>query len=479
MVGADAADPHGGRVALRDAVVVVDPVDGTLFVEEEDAPGVRRVWSDGQWTAGGAAVTADWPIRTGFALTLDAEGRLESATSQAGIERRYRYDGAGRLASISWPDGSRLDVAYDAEGLRPDTGPGRHRTELSWGAVIRADSTPGGVLEIRSINEGGRADRAIEVEDGAGRVARSWMQAVGGGGERVVAWEDPRGLQTRLDYDDGRVTVQAPGGRTWVARVDGAGRVQELTTPIGGRWDWEYREGLPVSCREPTGRVTRWSWTGGRPVELSIGGRRFRLERDAGARIEAVVSPSGASLRLERNPDGRVVGIVDPSGNTLQLARGPGGRVDAIIERNGGRWALSTDLLGRVDRVVDPTNREVRIARDGAGRVVSLEDSLYGETRIRRGAEGGVTQVVAPDGRRLGIVRDGHGQIRRLQLPDGQTLSVERDPSGDLRWVGQGQRGIEIERGPGGLPSGPARCSGCETSRARSPGSGPRGWRWT
>lgn len=450
-----------GRARSRGSVVTVDPETGALWVEEQDAPAVRRVWDGRRWTVDGGGIDATWPPREGFSLLLGRDGRLQASTAWRGTQRRYRYDAEGRLAGIEWGDGSRLDVRYDGAGRVVETrGPGTRVARYVWSEDgLEVDRTPGGRLSVRAVEAGGVGQRAVEVTDGAGRVARTWWDRTGGR-SRVVAWEGPRGLRATVDLGEGRRTVAA-GGRTWVARTDADDRVLSLTTPSGGEWTWTWdAAGRATALRDPTGRTARWERdAAGRVTEVAEGGRAHTLERDAAGRVVTLTSPSGATTRLERDLAGRVVRIVDASGNAVTLTRGTGGRLDAVIGRTEGRWALSTDLLGRVDRLVDPTNHEVLLQRDGAGRISALVSRRHGTTRLRRGADGGITRVEGPAGQVTGIVRDAHGRVRAVVRPDGTRLTLERDPSGDLRWAAVGRRGLEIERDPLGLPTraGPVR----------------------
>ena len=441
-----------GAASPRGSVVTVDPVTGALWVEEDDAPGVRRVWDGRRWTVDGGGVDAAWPRRAGFTLELDPAGALTRSTSSSGLDRRYRYDASGRLTGIRWADGGRLDVRYDDAGRVVETrGPGVEVARLTWGKELRIDRTPGGPLRVRPLDAGVRGGRGVEVADGAGRIARTWYDTEAGR-ERVVAWEGPRGARTTIDRDGDRLTILA-GGRSWILHTDADDRPTELTMPSGGTWSWTWSEsGAAIGSRDPTGRVERWSRdASGRVIAIARGGREMRVVRDPAGRISAIVSANGASTQMTRDPAGRVVEIVDAAGNSVTVNRGSSGAIEGVVGRTDGQWSLTTDALGRVASIIDPTRHELEVKRDSAGRVTALASSHYGVTRLGRGADGGITRVESPDGRVTGVIRDAHGQVRALARPDGSRLSLERDAAGDLRWAAVGRAGVEVERGPLGL----------------------------
>ncbi len=453
-------------VALgRPVAVVIDPATGALHLEERDGDRVRRAWDGARWTVEGGGIDEAWPPREGFRYDLDDEGVLVSAHGSDGSRRRYLYE-EGRLVGILWQDGGRMVVAYDAQGrvARID-GPGTARVAVDWSASggLSIRDALGRVSRVRPVSPGDLGAEAWEVDDGAGRVVRTWF--AGEGASRTVsAWQDPRGRTTRVRREGGALTVTVGGGAVWRIEADADRQPLAVVDPLGARWTWERDDyGRVARVVDPTGRITVWRRDGaGRVVAVERAGQVTRIGRDGAGRVVSVLDAAGGETRIERSPAGHVIGVTDAAGNTLHLQRGAGGRLDAIVSRSGGRWAFAHDLLGRPDRVVDPTDRVVELERDGAGRVSRVVDRRFGTLGVRRAADGDITAIDAPDGRRLGLVRDPLGRVTQVRFPSGLTMGVERDPAGDVAAVTGPWGVVDVRRDAAGRPLS----------------VGPVSWRW-
>jgi YD repeat-containing protein len=448
----------------RPVAVVVDPRSGMLSVVERDAPGLEREWDGRRWAVDGGGVDADWPPRDGFSYELDEDGLLVSATSRAGVRRRYLYDADGRLVGILWQDGGRLAVRYAEDGrVRRIDGPGNARRSYQWGAQgdVAVRDALGRLTRVRPVAGGDLGAVAWEVGDAAGRVVRTWFRDAAA--TETVAWQDPRGRITRVIREEDQLEVLGPTGEVWRVVLDDTGRPGSVSDPLGGVWRWERgASGRVRRVVDATGRITVWDRDAeGRIRGVERSGQVTRIERDTLGHIRAIRDPTGGEVRLERDEGGRITEVLDAGGSALRLARDGRGRVTALVSRAGGRWSLSYDLLGRPDRVVDPTDRVVVLERDSSGRLVAIEDSRAGRVSIGRSADGRVTAVSASDGRTLGLVRDPLGRITAVRLPSGGEISLERDAAGEISRVVGPWGGVPVARDGRGLPLqvGPGRWS--------------------
>ena len=426
-----------------DAIIVVSPLDGALWIQEQDLPGQTRVWSDGEWTIDGARIAPDWPADDAIGYRL-VEGALLGVSSVGGSQR-MRYDTDGRLTKITWADGSRMEVDYDGLGrVVSIVGPGLSRWRLSWGSALRAQDALGHLTTFhwRSGPEG----QVLEVQDPLGRSARTFYSDTAS--PELLGWEDPRGLQTRIQRSDDLLTVSDGVGRQWRIAVDDRQRPSSVELPGGRRWTWERDAGgLLTAMQDPSGRTVRWERERrGFVTAITNGGSPVRLSRDASGRVTAITDSAGAITRLSRDSSGHISEITDATGNPLGIERYANGVPMAILSRTGGRWGLGLDLQGRPDRLIDPTDRVIEFHRDGLGWLSRIIDARFGEVRLARRSDGVLTRVTGVSGVHTGLIRDAAGRIAAIQLPGGETLRLSRDALGELSEVSLGERALSIRR---------------------------------
>ena len=171
-------------------------------------------------------------------------GRLQTitgpTTAQGSPTTTYSYDGYGRMATVTDPDGYSLSYEYDALD---------RRTKVSY---------PDGTYEQTTYNrldEEGRRDRlgrwshafhdalrrVVATRDALGRTTQyqyggSGCPSCGGGGSELSAIIDPNGNATRWDYDvQGRVTTETRADSAqWIYGYEATtGRLKTVTDPNG------------------------------------------------------------------------------------------------------------------------------------------------------------------------------------------------------------------------------------------------------
>ncbi|MCK6506216.1 hypothetical protein L6R53_23065 [Myxococcota bacterium] len=456
------ADPRG--------VAVVDPVSGELALVLPGAAG-RFAWEEGTWTldgeplAAGDAVEIEDPLERlryrpegeapapapdlrgrevvpeGARWTWGEAGLLSLVDPQGGLTRVVT-DAQGRPRGVAWPDGTRLEVQRDEFGrVVRMAGPGPGLLQLAWrdGGLQVVDPL-GAPLVVRPGPGQRDAVRSVVVIDAVGRQVRAFYGPDPLGRERLLGWEEPRGLTSWVRYEPRAVSVVDGAGRSWRAELDPAGRVQAVLDPGAARWTWRRdAQGRVIGVEDPAGRIHAWARDQeGRLVGVGRGAVPWRLRRDVQGRLVEVADPVGATVTLVRDPAGRIVRITDPAGGETSLARGRAGTVETVATA-GGRWRLDLDLLGRVARVTGPDARRWELQRDAAGRLTLLRDPVRGSFALDRGASGALTRLRGPAGDAVGLARDALGRLQALRWPGGEEVSVRRDAAGEV---------VELRRGP-------------------------------
>ena len=262
--------------------------------------------------------------------------------------RRYRYDAAGRLASVT-RDGTR-------------------------GAAGRTDYTRdelGRLVLVAHEDERGES-HLVERREYLGTSVTPWRivrPSVDPGGQRVVeTHRDESGLPVRI-VERGREPVVLPptSGRTravlsgWrtierTVRFEyEAGRLVAIDGPRKDvaditRIDWDANR-RPVAVRPPSGPTVHIDAfdAHGRPTRLRLGGGSSReLRYDAHGEVEAMTH-RGAGIAFERDAEGRLISYTDANGHVTRL---------------------ESDLAGRLASVTDPFGNLVRLTHDDESREV-------------------------------------------------------------------------------------------------------------
>jgi YD repeat-containing protein len=442
--------PVSGQDGGGEARVVVAPLTGELWVEEQLPGGALRAWTGSRWTLNGAPLTEEAKA-PGHRFE---DGRLVAAPGAHGATQAYAYDEAGRLRSIRWPNGATLRVQYGEDGRVVSTsGPGPAIWRFTWGEALVVRDPLGRSLSIRV--EDADDARVLTVKDALGRTIRSRYALDPAGDWRLTGWQDPRGLNTRIRRRPQHLEVQDPAGRIWRVKTDAAGRVVRVTMPAGQRWVWQRDEaGRVRRIDDPAGRITRWERDEqGLVVAITRGGHQTRYRRDEAGRVIAVVSSSGGTTELVRDEQGQVSSIRDAAGNPVFFERHDNGWPSLILGRTGGRWTVGLDLLGQPARFENPAGVVQKVVRDAAGRIQRLEHPVYGVVTLQHGQDGRLTKVEGGDKRTAKLSWDGAGRLTQIEVP-GQSVVLQWDPAGDVVGVRLGEQKVKIQRDPTGLPVG-------------------------
>ncbi|MGE0785343.1 MAG: PKD domain-containing protein, partial [Sandaracinaceae bacterium] len=418
--------------------------------------------------------------------TLDAEGRV-SAVETGGVTRRYGYDAAGRLHTVTGPDGQDTVLDYDDSGrpVRMELPDGTVLEDIYTNGVLterRRDGTTMTTLSYAPTGEvSGIASAmgvAIDVEyDPLGEVS-----AVSAPGLGTTSYEHDAGGLTAIVDGEGRrteiaraalgteTTTTLPSGRTYRAfhdpmsgesvsvlpdgasvrtLLDGRSRPTAITADDGTTATFTYDRDGEIASLAVAGREVNLTYDAeGRFVQiLESDGRvvRYAYERTFG-HLDTLTTPGGADTFLY-DADGALDGVVTAAGPTVMVShRAPGGAPTA--------WTV-----GPITITADAPHGGDATVRVESGGAVRFEERYGYDTDQRVSAitrPGGVSSTFHYDGlnrlvqeeRASGAITFGYDRASNLvsREVDGASASFSVDVD-DRLTQGDGERFDYDERG--------------------------------
>ncbi|MEZ5328260.1 MAG: RHS repeat-associated core domain-containing protein [Verrucomicrobiales bacterium] len=377
-------------------------------------------------------------------LTRTASGYIQSVTTALGDTFHYQYDQVGGLVSQTYPDGSQVQYAYNAQSLPAIvTVPSgaRHRFEYDSRGRATSYSAPAGV------------DLNMTYEYNGGRLSR--IAASGG-------------PDIRYRYADGRLAgATTPDGPTNLIYND-KGMLERILSPEGNTLGFTYDAG---------GRAASETWSGAASGTVT---RNY----DALNRISSIKVSDQSPTMIRYNADHQIVGVDrfevtrNPDSGAVEHTRlgrctdersyNAFGELVGIVGKFDGneiyRLTLVRDKWGRItNKREESQNMDIRstFAYDLNGRLSNV--ARGGETieytydrngnRISRNVSGGGSeagvynagdQVESYNGTaysfdRAGrlnqrggdsFVYDAFGVLKRVSIAGQSTIEYEHDPVG-------------------------------------------------
>jgi RHS repeat-associated protein len=368
------------------------------------------------------------------------------------VRRRFAYDLAGNLVSLTDPRGVVTTYAYDAldrrveevRAARPGEAPG-----ADVNVTRRFEYDAVGNL-VRSIDPLGRAtrhghdpvNRLAETIDALGQVTRRSYDGNG----NLVESVDAEGRVTRHEYDalDRRVAT--------VANHDpaaGAGADVNVTT----RFSYDLASQMRFRT-DPRGGVTEYRYDAARRLVEVIdpAGHATHYGHDRVGRVASSADPLGNTTRHRYDGLGRTTSTVDPAGHETRLEYDRAGNVVRRIDARGGvtvhaydaldRLVRTTDALGGVtsssyDRAdnllarVDPNGHATSWTHDALGRTVSRTDAEGHVTRFSHDAAGNQVAAIDGNGHVRAYAHDALDRRERETNPEGETVEHRYDRVGN------------------------------------------------
>ncbi len=433
-----------------------------VFSPNPTGPGYARVsgvdavladTGDGDGSSGNGSVgwTMAWDWESphpGETWRFDGAGRLLTVSGQMTGVATFTYDAGGRLVAVAHDSGRRLDVDWGGDrivGVRSSCGRQARYTYNEAGDLVHSERAPGN----RDYVVDGRG-RIVEVIDADGiRLCRNTYDDEG----RVLVQVSPFGRETRLTYQPGNRTVvsDGDGGPVTVYEHDHAGRLTGLIDHDGHHMQRVFDpEGRCLSVTGFDGATVRQDYEpGGRAASLTgSDGVAERWEYDDRRRLTShqveggatvsfdytgdevvpsrMTGPDGWELRLEV-VDGSLRSLTDADGVAVGFDYDRDGNAVAITNGLGETTRIEPHVSGQPARLTTPDSAVVEFERDDAGRLLGVRTPTGDEFRTEWSPAGRMTALVEPNGARMAFEAGSHGEVDRIVDALGRVLELQRD----------------------------------------------------
>jgi RHS repeat-associated protein len=327
-------------------------------------------------------------------------GRVARISYPDGSFERYEYDGIGNITSITSPRGNRT-FQYDANGrrIKEQDEAGKVTTwEYSSSGQIANISDP--ITGRRSFKYSATGSNISTIFSDNSAIFISYDPL-----RRVISNADQNGLATSFEYDPvgHLVGVISRDGSFASYTYDGVGNRIAQTDGENRSTYFEY---------DDEGRLTRRILPGGAS--------------------ESMIYDSNGNLIRRTNYDGGVVGYNYNSNNQMtQVSFGDGKRIDYTytetnkrntVTDSNGVTTYKYDNMDRLVEVIYPGMKSISYSYDLKGNMVSISISI--------GAQRFVTEYDYNEAGKISSVRDSEGGMYEFEYDKSNNLVSKRFPNG-------------------------------------------------
>ncbi|MCY2990994.1 MAG: malectin domain-containing carbohydrate-binding protein [Planctomycetota bacterium] len=319
-------------------------------------------------------------------------GLLTSLTHSSGPSLAIAYNPAGRIVSLTDPDGRQTIFTYDAANEHLLSVRDYDGKIISYSYSIGQGITrehaltqiafPGGTHGYFTYDAQGRL--ASTYGDGdTGRFNFSY-DAVG-----VVSAADALNHLTRFSFDNwGRIVkTQDALGRTVNFSFDNQGNLTQITDPAGRSYGYRYDAGNLVSATDALGNTTHFAYAG---------------------------------------PFDHLSGVTDANGNLTRYAYDADGNLLSITYADGTRETWAYDTLGDPTGWTNRRGHPIRFAYNADGQVISKIYADDSRADYVYDSRGNLISTTHPTGT-TAFTYDGNDYLTRIDYPGGQWLEFSYD----------------------------------------------------
>jgi RHS repeat-associated protein len=350
---------------------------------------------------------------------MNADNAVVSVTDALGAVTKYEFD--------------------DCYNKVAETDPLDHTTQ--WAFDERGNCTkvihPDGAEIALFYSERNQPVRAVDAMKG------EWLWEYDRSG-RMVARMDPLKRVSRFEW---KSETELAGQLRRSANLSLVKRMVAFTDPAGQQTTLEYdRQGFLTGLRMPNGAETHWKYDRlGRCIEaVDAKGNREQREFDLAGHVLRVNVPDGNVRKLAYNDDGNVLAVKDQTYDVKFAYRGMGRLASRTQE--GTTVSFEYDTEESLVAIHNEAGAVYRFALDKTGNVKE-ESGFDGLLRkYGRDKSGRVLKVERPDDRATEYSYDTSGRVIAVKYSDGSSESYAYRPDGALMEASNATSSVKFER---------------------------------
>jgi RHS repeat-associated protein len=350
----------------------------------------------------------------------DANGNLTSMTDAGGRPTTYTYNSQNRVTEILNPAGGTTHITYDAKGnVSSYTDPTGALTQIqrdTKGNITSVIDPLGHVVQYGY----DQYNNVTSVTDPTG-VATSFSRDISG---NVLSLTDVFQNTTSFVYDAaGRLTAAAdPLGNAASFAYDGNGNRNSITDPLQNVTTFTYNyRGRPTQKVDALGKITAFSYV---PTGCpSCGG--------GGEKLTSLTDAVGSTTSFAYDQRGLLTSITDPLQKVTSLVYDVNGRPTSRTDRNGTALTYTNTPTGKLASITYPDQTQVTNTYDSLDRLTQMQD-LLGTSSLSYDADGRITSFTDPGGFTFSYVYNAAGNLTQITYPDESTVTYAYDAANRL-----------------------------------------------
>ncbi|MGP0063971.1 MAG: RHS repeat-associated core domain-containing protein [Isosphaeraceae bacterium] len=358
--------------------------------------------------------------------TYDGSGRLTEYQDQRTNVTTIAYDSAGRVGTITEPDGGTQLISSDQEQGWTNSGTSGSPTPATLLAVAATHFTDpnGNAFEIQPDWMGlGQVDQTI---DPYGDVTTNDLNA---NGEPIVSIDALNRITQYNDNSSGMpVTITYPDLTSEHATYNSDSEPLTETNQDGNTTTFTYDgNGNLDVIQDPMHNLTTMTYTADGQVQsvTNANDHTTTYLYDNQDRVTTVQFPNGTTNLYAYSAAGQVTQITDGRGNATTYSYDPLNRETGMTDALGNHTTYVYDAVGNMTQEQAPTPagqtaRTTNYAYDSMDRLTTVTDPMGNATVVRYDDDGKVTSVTDPMGR-----------ITTYQYDALDRQTVEIDPMGN------------------------------------------------